>query len=42
MAQGKSPEELRQIAQNLCDTQGIRMDAAFEQFKSQLTGGMNR
>lgn len=47
MAEGKSPEELRQIAQNLCDNRGINMEQAFEQFKNQLTGmpgnsGMNR
>ena len=33
MADGKSPEEIKQIAKNLCQQRGLDMDAAFAQFK---------
>lgn len=36
MAKGKSPDELKQIAQNLCKQRGIDIDQAMEQFKSQM------
>lgn len=43
MAEGKSPEECRQIAQNLCNSRGINIDKAFEQFKAEMQGtGMHR
>lgn len=47
MAEGKSAEELKQVAENLCKHRGISLDEAFEQFKAQMTGtpvngGMSR
>jgi hypothetical protein len=33
MAAGKSPQELQQIAKNLCQQRGINMDEAYRQFK---------
>lgn len=36
MAQGKSQEELKQIASNLCKQRGIDMDEAFQQFQKQM------
>jgi len=33
MAAGKTPEELQQIAKNLCQQRGINMDEAYQQFK---------
>lgn len=43
MAQGKSQEECRQIAQNLCNSRGINIDKAFDQFKAEMQGaGMRR
>ena len=33
MAAGKSPQELQQIAKNLCQQRGINMDEAYQQFK---------
>ena len=33
MAEGKSPEQLEQIARNLCQQRGIDLDQAFSQFK---------
>lgn len=41
MAEGKSPEELKQIAQNLCQNRGINMDEAFDAFKVQMMGSGN-
>lgn len=38
MAQGKSPEELKQTCQNLCKQRGIDFDAAWSQFQSQFPG----
>lgn len=37
MAQGKSEEELRQIANNLCKQRGIDFDEAYGQFKKQFS-----
>lgn len=36
MAAGKSPQEIRQIANNLCNQRGIDMNNAMEQFKRQF------
>lgn len=36
MAQGKSEEELKQIASNLCQQRGINLEQAFEEFKKQM------
>jgi hypothetical protein len=33
MAAGKSPQELQQIAKNLCQQRGINMDEAYQQFR---------
>lgn len=35
MAQGKSPEELRQTCENLCKQRGINFEDALAQFQSQ-------
>lgn len=52
MAQGKSQDELKQIAKNLCEQRGINIDDAFQQFQQQMgsmfgnhgnsNSGMNR
>lgn len=39
MASGKSEEELKQIANNLCKQRGINIEEAYEQFERQF-GGM--
>ena len=36
MAEGKSPEQLEQIARNLCQQRGLDLDQAFSQFKSMM------
>lgn len=36
MAAGKSPQEMQQIAQNICAQKGIDIDSAFSQFKNQF------
>lgn len=36
MAAGKSPQEVQQIAQNICAQKGIDIDSAFSQFKNQF------
>lgn len=36
MAAGKSPQELRQIANNLCNQRGIDINDAMAQFKRQF------
>lgn len=36
MAAGKSPQEIRQIANNLCNQRGIDINSAREQFKRQF------
>lgn len=33
MAAGKSPEEIQQIAKNLCQQRGIDIEEAYKQFK---------
>jgi hypothetical protein len=38
MAQGKSPEELKQTCENLCKQRGISFDDAWAQFQSQFPG----
>lgn len=37
MAQGKSEEELKQIASNLCKQRGIDMEQAYKQFEQQFS-----
>lgn len=41
MAQGKSEEELKQVAVNLCKQRGINIGEAYKQFQT-FMGGMNR
>jgi hypothetical protein len=41
MAQGKSENELKQVAVNLCKQRGINIDEAYKQFQN-FMGGMNR
>lgn len=36
MAQGKSENELKQVANNLCKQRGISLDDAYTQFQSQM------
>ena len=36
MAAGKSPQQIQQIAQNICNQKGINIDEAFNQFKNQF------
>lgn len=38
MAQGKSPEQLRQTCENLCRQRGIDFNQALSQFQSQFPG----
>lgn len=38
MARGKTPEQLQQIAKNLCQEKGIDFDQALAQFKKQMNG----
>lgn len=45
MAQGKSPQELEQIARNICKERGLDYDQMFSQFKQQkefFDNGFNR
>lgn len=42
MAQGKSEEELKQIANNLCKQRGIDLDEAYAQFEKQFSGMMGK
>lgn len=42
MAQGKSEDELRQIANNLCKQRGINIDEACKQFEQQFSGMMGK
>ena len=39
MAQGKSPQELEQVAKNLCKQRGIDLDSAMNQFKQMMGQG---
>jgi hypothetical protein len=41
MAQGKSDDELKQVAINLCKQRGIDLEQAYKQFQT-FMGGMNR
>jgi hypothetical protein len=41
MARGKSENELKQVAVNLCKQRGININEAYKQFQS-FMGGMNR
>lgn len=38
MAQGKSDEELKQVAVNLCKQRGIDINAAYKQFQNFISG----
>lgn len=38
MAQGKSQEEIIQIARNICKEKGIDFDSAYSTFKSMIGG----
>ena len=38
MVEGKTPEQLQQVAQNLCQQKGIDMNQALQQFQSQFGG----
>lgn len=42
MAQGKSEDELKQIANNLCKQRGIDIDEAYKQFEQQFSGMMGK
>lgn len=39
MTEGKSPQDISNIAKNLCQQQGVDFDQTFSQFKNQF-GGM--
>ena len=41
MAQGKSEDELKQVAVNLCQQRGININEAYKQFQNFMCG-MNR
>lgn len=38
MAQGKTPEQLKQTCENLCKQYGISYEEAWNRFQSQFTG----
>lgn len=38
MAQGKSPEELKQTCMNICKSKGVDFNQAWQQFQSQFPG----
>lgn len=38
MAQGKSPDQLKQTCMNLCKSKGLDFDQAWQQFQSQFPG----
>ena len=42
MARGKSEEELKQIANNLCKQRGIDLNEAYAQFEKQFSGTMGK
>ena len=42
MAHGKSEDELKQIANNLCKQRGIDIDEAYKQFEQQFSGMMGK
>jgi len=37
MSKGKSPEQIQQIAKNLCGNMGIDYDAAYKQFQQMMS-----
>ena len=39
MARGKSPQELEQVARNLCQQRGIDLNSAMNQFKQMMGQG---
>ncbi len=42
MAQGKSEEELKKIASNLCKQRGIDINEAYKQFEQQFSGMLGK
>lgn len=38
MAQGRSKDELMQIAKNICNEKGLNIDEAWSQFQNQMKG----
>lgn len=38
MGQGKSNDELKQIAQNICKEKGINLEEAYQAFQQQFKG----
>lgn len=36
MSNGKSEQEIKQVANNLCEQLGVPIDKAFEEFKKQM------
>lgn len=38
MAAGKTPEQIKQVAENLCKQRGIDINAAMQQFQNQFSG----
>ena len=38
MSRGKSPQELQQVAANICKEKGIDINEAYENFKKQFKG----
>lgn len=41
MAEGKSPQELHQIATNICKEKGLDLNQILEEFKKQFGGQMS-
>lgn len=41
MAQGRSEQEIMQIAKNICNEKGINIDTAWNQFQEQMKGVQN-
>ena len=37
MGKGKSPEQIQQIAKNLCNNMGIDYDSAYKQFQQMMS-----
>ena len=37
MAAGKTPEQIKQVAENLCKQRGIDINAAMQQFQNQFS-----
>jgi hypothetical protein len=38
MAQGKSPDQIKQTCINICNSKGLNFDQAWQQFQSQFPG----